>query len=261
MSEQMELQPLGDESYSILLIDNPDGGIGIFVKVNIGIIQEYARRSVETLIEAGYTGDHKQFAQDIALAYYALTCCQSETPRTVFWQDDDKDQVLKKLKDVIAHQRWGKTINQLPKIGDAFDSLDTGVIRDDPIGYARGMALRELISATYERGDKPIVYFDSMRHYPIEYERLFDILEHFEISPEDMQRFDPDFYNYFSERLNAVVDVLTPKKPGAEPWESWPLDENPIRQKYQQDWDDYELWLDKNRGKITKPKKFLRPVL
>lgn len=248
MSEQIELQPLGDESYRILLIDNPDGGVGIFVKVNKGIIQEYARKSVEALKEAGYTGDHKQFAQDIALAYYAANCAASETPRTVFWQDDDKDTVLKNLRDVIAHQRWGKTINQLPKIEDAFDGLNTGVIKDDPIGYARGMALRGLIAATYGREDTPIVYFDKMRRFPVHMKDLLAILDRYEISKEEIQQFDPDFHTYFFERLEAAFEVLNARKPGAKPWEGWPLNENSIWQKYQQDWDDYEMWLDKNRG-------------
>lgn len=248
MSGEMRLKPFGDESYRILLIDKLEGGVGIFVKVNKGIIQDYAKSSIEALREAGYTGDHQQFAQDIALAYYAANCGESEVPRTVLWADDSKEQVLTKLRDVIANQRWGKTINQLPKIEDAFNNLNTGVIKDDPIGYARGMALRALIAATHGREDTPIVYFDRMRHFPAYTRDLLGIFDHFEISEEGMKQFDPDFYDYFFERLEAAIEVLNAEKPGAEPWESWPLSENPVWQKYQEDWDDYQSWLEKRRG-------------
>ena len=248
MSREMRLRPFGDENYRILLIDNPEGGVGIFVKVNRSIFQDYAQKSLASLKDAGYQGDHEQFAQDIALAYYAANCGESETPRTVMWADDSKKEVLKKLRDAIAHQRWGKTINQLPKIEESFDSLRTGAVSEDLIGYARGAALRGLIAATHGREDTPIVYFDRMRHYPAFSRDLLAIFDHFEITEEDMQRFDPDFHDYFFERLDAAVEVLNAKKPNAEPWESWPLSENPVWQKYQEDWDDYQTWLEKKRG-------------
>ena len=154
---------------------------------------------------------------------------------------------MSKLRDVICHQKWEKTINQLPKVDEIFDKLSIGIVEKDLFGFARGKAVRGLISAVWEREDKPIVYFDSVRHYPQFLRDLNELLDRFGIEFEDIEKFDPDFFQYFFDRTVAGIEVMETKKPFGEDWESWPLNENPIWQRYTKDWDDYQGWLDKKR--------------
>lgn len=122
---------------------------------------------------------------------------------------------------------------------EILSGLHTGIVKDDPIGYARGQAVRDLILKTSNKEEEPFVYFDKMRKYPAYSRRVLELMNALEISDEDMVEFDPDFYDYFIERLSAAVNVLNTREA---------LDKNPLWKKYTADWDDYQDWLDKRRA-------------
>ncbi len=253
MEDELRLLPLGDDEYRVLVMGREDGRLSMFVRVNKRIIRKYVQDAGEILKDLGYTGDREAFLRDIVVAWYAENCANGEVPRAVFWRTDTKIEALTKLRDAICFQRWGKTINQYPRIQqDLFPKLVVGIVKDDPIGFARGAALRALISAAYGRQDPPMVYFDQMRRYPAHAKDILNLLDTFKVSNEDMVTFDPNFYEYFTERLDAAIAVLEAKKPDAPSWESWRLDENPVWQKYIEDFDDYQAWLDSKRT-IEKP--------
>lgn len=231
----------------VLTIGRRDGKMTIFATVDGKAITDYSSTAFNQLRERGYKGTHEEFMKDISLALYAKVCGQEDVPRIVFWKDDSKEDKLTKLRDVIAYQRWGKTINQYPRMKEILPSLHIGIVKDDPIGFARGAAVRDLIRETHGKSTSPFIYFDNMRRYPQYVTKILELMKNLQIEIDDLAVFDPDFFQFFIERFNAAVNVLDAQKPGAEPWETWPLDENPVWQKYIEDWDDYHSWLVKRR--------------
>lgn len=236
MNEQLRIQPFGNEEYKVFIMGRADDRLSTFVTVGRRLLDTYAREVQSTLGALGYQKEHGSAIQDIAVAWYAQICGQAETPRAVFWHDDTKEETLFKLRDVACYQRWGKTINQYPKVQEIFPQLNVGVVAEDPIGFARGAAVRALISAVYGKETPPLVYFDDMRMYPIKAGGFADLLDEFQITRDDLQAFDPSFGQYLTERFNAALGVL---KAG----DNRPLNENPSWQQYIADWDDYQTWL------------------
>lgn len=243
--EQLRLQPFGDDQYKVLVIGRADDKLSVFVNTGRKLLQAYSAVAITTLTSLGYQGDQKHLMEDISVAWYAQVSGHSETPRTVLWNDDPKEVALEKLRDVICFQRWGKTVNQYPKVQDVFSKLNFGVVAEDPIGFARGAAIRALIAASYDRETVPLVYFDEMRRYPIHAGELLKLIEAFKIEGEDIERFDLTFGCFMMDRFNAAVEVLN--------GDSRPLKDNLTWQKYIDDWDDYRYWLDKRQGSLDSP--------
>ena len=179
------------------------------------------------------------------MGWYADVCGNPDVPRTVLWHDDPKPVVLTKLRDVICYQKWGKTVNQYPKVQEIFHKLNFGVVAEDPIGYARGAAVRALISTTYGKETVPIVYFDKMRRYPACVHNLFNLLDSFHVGNE-VEEFDYPFSQYILERFEAAVGALNSSN-------NRPLNENLDRQKYIDDWGDYQYWLGKKSSLSDRP--------
>lgn len=242
MSEEIRIRPFGNEEYKVLVIGRADDRLSVFVNVGKRLLQEYSTAAIIALTDLGYQSNQGHLMQDIAIAWYAYVCCNADVPRTVLWHDDSKAEVLNKLRDVICHQRWGRTVNQYPKVQEIFPKLNFGVVAEDPIGFARGAAIRSLIAATYGKETVPIVYFDEMRRYPIKVHDLLAIIKGFNIGNE-IEEFDPNFSRYVLERLEAATEVLNSS-------DDRPLDQNPIWQKYIDNWDDYQYWLNKKRGAL-----------
>lgn len=245
MSEEIRLQPFGNEEYKVMIMGRADDRLSVFVNVGKRLLQEYSTAATVALSDLDYQGDQGHLIQDVAVAWYAHVCGNSYVPRTVLWHDDPKLEVLTKLRDVICHQRWGKTLNQHPKVQEIFPKLNFGVVAEDPIGFARGAAIRSLIAAAYDKEAVPMVYFDQMRRYPAYFHDLFSVIKSFNIGNE-IEEFDPDFSRYVLERLEAAAEVLSSP-------DNRPLDQSPIWQKYINDWDDYQYWLDKKRGIADSP--------
>lgn len=245
MSEEIRLQPFGNEEYKVLVMGRADNRLSVFVKVGKRLLDEYKSSAIATLSELGYQGDQNHLMQTVSVAFYADICGKEDVPRTIFWYDDPKVAVLTKLRDVICYQKWGKTINQDPKIQEIFHKLNFGVVAEDPIGYARGDAVRALISATYGKETMPIVYFDQMRRYPAYTHYLFNLLQSFHVGNEIME-FDRPFSEYILERFEAAVEIINSS-------DNHPLKENLPWQKYIDDWDNYQYWLDKRNGLLDKP--------
>lgn len=241
----MRLQPFGDDEYRVLVMGRVDNRLTVFASVGRRLLQEYSSAAITELTTLGYHGDQKHLMQDISLAWYAEVCGYPETPRAVLWLDDSKEATLEKIRDVICFQRWGKTINQYPKVREIFSKLNFGVVAEDPIGFARGAAVRALVAASFNKETTPLIYFDEMRRYPIHSEELLKVIEILKIEDEELVEFDSAFANFLADRFHAALEVLNSKKPGSKPWEDWPLKENVVWQKYIQDWDDYQSWLNK----------------
>lgn len=115
MKEDSQLRPFGDDSYRIMITDAANDKLAIFVAINIELTNVYLAEAEKRMSEAGYPLNENSLAQEIALAFYAEVCGEEETPRAVFWQDDTKEDKLKKFRDVICYQKWGKTPNQYPR--------------------------------------------------------------------------------------------------------------------------------------------------
>jgi|WetSurMetagenome_2_1015567.scaffolds.fasta_scaffold57886_2 hypothetical protein len=243
--EDMTGYQSADGKIRMLVVPGQDGKQTVIYKVDGQSISDYLTEAYTELDKLGYKGERKEFAKDISIALYAEACGEKDTPRTVFWGDDSKNDVLTKIRDVVAYQKYGKTMNQYPRMKEILPKFNLGIVKEDPFGMARGEALICLIAKTHEKTTSPKVYFDTMRRFPQYTSRLLSIIRAFNISERDFREFDINFSLFLEERFEKAIAVLQAKKPGAKPWESWPLDENPIWQKYIKDNEDYRGWLDK----------------
>lgn len=221
-------------------------GYGLTRPISKESIEEYVREARVVLDELGFE-ENKDFLREVVLGFYAKCMGNEETPRIIIWETDSKEGVMTKLRDVICHQKLGKTINQLPKVDEIFKRLSFGIIERDPFGIASAKVSKALISSVWERDDKPIIYFDEIRQFPQIAIPLFNLMEHFEVDVDDIADFDPDFFEFFAERLQAGLEVLETKEPLGEDWKMWAMDENLVWQQYTRDWDDYQAWLEKRR--------------
>lgn len=117
---------------------------------------------------------------ELALAYYAVMCANVQLPRTLLHDTISPTENLRRIK-ITYLTPLGKTFNQQEGIEHILDTIgrENEIIRDDRVGYARGLVCRKAVYLLYEvKEEGAHIWFDRLKN-TIDYQETATVVSRY----------------------------------------------------------------------------------